>query len=242
MPDESIIVLDFGSQYSQLIVRRLREAGVYSELLPFHASAEQALALQPRGICCPAVRPASTSRARRSWPPGYRSGTAGAWHLLRYAADRACAGRPRRAVRRARVWPGRDQRRSSGVAVVRRASGAAGLDEPRRQDRRRCRPASTRSRTRPTRPLRPWAMRRAAGTASSSIPRSCTRRYGRDLLRQFRLSRLRLPGRLAPAAIFEQAVERIRAQVGDGRVICGLSGGVDSAVAAALIARRWAIS
>src|SRR3954451_2842096 len=50
MPEESIIVLDFGSQYSQLIVRRLREAGVYSELLPFHASAEQAFALKPKGF------------------------------------------------------------------------------------------------------------------------------------------------------------------------------------------------
>src|SRR4028119_1936415 len=50
MPEESIVVLDFGSQYSQLIVRRLREAGVYSELLPFHSEASHALALQPKGV------------------------------------------------------------------------------------------------------------------------------------------------------------------------------------------------
>ncbi len=50
MPDESILVLDFGSQYSQLIVRRLREAGVYSELLPFHADAQTALNLHPKGV------------------------------------------------------------------------------------------------------------------------------------------------------------------------------------------------
>src|SRR5688500_9864430 len=47
---ESIVVLDYGSQYSQLIVRRVREAGVYSELLRFDVAAEQALALNPRGI------------------------------------------------------------------------------------------------------------------------------------------------------------------------------------------------
>jgi GMP synthase (glutamine-hydrolysing) len=47
---ESIPVLDFGSQTAQLIVRRLRELGVYSELVPHDAPKEDVLALQPRGI------------------------------------------------------------------------------------------------------------------------------------------------------------------------------------------------
>ena len=47
---DSVVVLDFGSQYSQLITRRVREAQVYCEMLPFDAPAEQALALHPRGV------------------------------------------------------------------------------------------------------------------------------------------------------------------------------------------------
>ena len=47
---DSVVVLDFGAQYSQLITRRVREANVYCELLPCDVPAEQALALQPRGV------------------------------------------------------------------------------------------------------------------------------------------------------------------------------------------------
>lgn len=47
---ELILILDFGSQYSQLIARRVRELGVYSELHPYHLSAERIAALKPKGI------------------------------------------------------------------------------------------------------------------------------------------------------------------------------------------------
>ena len=47
---ETIVVLDFGSQYSQLIARRIRECRVYSRILPFSASAETILAEHPKGI------------------------------------------------------------------------------------------------------------------------------------------------------------------------------------------------
>src|SRR6266516_4225359 len=47
---DRIAILDFGSQYSQLIARRVREANVYCELFPWDAPAEKVLALQSRGI------------------------------------------------------------------------------------------------------------------------------------------------------------------------------------------------
>ena len=47
---DSVVVLDFGSQYSQLITRRVREANVYCEMLPFDAPPDRALALAPRGV------------------------------------------------------------------------------------------------------------------------------------------------------------------------------------------------
>ncbi|MBF0559817.1 MAG: glutamine-hydrolyzing GMP synthase [Nitrospirae bacterium] len=48
--DDKILVLDFGSQYTQLIARRIREGKVYSEILPFNASIEKIRAFKPKGI------------------------------------------------------------------------------------------------------------------------------------------------------------------------------------------------
>src|SRR5215212_5641404 len=55
---DTVVVLDFGSQYSQLIARRVREAGVYSILLPWDTSWEGIARLQPKGIIL-SGRPAS---------------------------------------------------------------------------------------------------------------------------------------------------------------------------------------
>jgi GMP synthase (glutamine-hydrolysing) len=49
-PNEMIVVLDFGGQYNQLIARRIRDLGVYSELLPYNTTAERIRELQPKGI------------------------------------------------------------------------------------------------------------------------------------------------------------------------------------------------
>ncbi|MFD2615142.1 glutamine-hydrolyzing GMP synthase [Paenibacillus gansuensis] len=49
-PNELIVVLDFGGQYNQLIARRIRDLGVYSELLPYNTTAEKLKELQPKGI------------------------------------------------------------------------------------------------------------------------------------------------------------------------------------------------
>ncbi|GJM71575.1 hypothetical protein HMSSN036_37910 [Paenibacillus macerans] len=49
-PNEMIVVLDFGGQYNQLIARRIRDLGVYSELLPFNTPVERLRELAPKGI------------------------------------------------------------------------------------------------------------------------------------------------------------------------------------------------
>ena len=49
-PTDSILIIDFGSQVTQLIARRIREAGVYSEIVPFNAAADAFERMQPRGV------------------------------------------------------------------------------------------------------------------------------------------------------------------------------------------------
>ena len=49
-PSEMIVVLDFGGQYNQLIARRIRDLGVYSELLPFNTTVDKIRELNPKGI------------------------------------------------------------------------------------------------------------------------------------------------------------------------------------------------
>ena len=83
-----------------------------------------------------------------------------------------------------------------------------------------------------------WPIRRAACTASSSTPRWSTRPIGREVLRNFVVEHRRRATRTGrPANFVDTTVAEIRERVGDGNVICALSGGVDSAVAATLVHR-----
>ena len=67
-PTESILIVDFGSQVTQLIARRIREAGVYSEIAPFNAAEEAFYRLNPKGIIF-SGGPASVIEAERPRAP-----------------------------------------------------------------------------------------------------------------------------------------------------------------------------
>ena len=87
---DEVVVLDYGGQYSQLIARRVRECGVYSELLPHHVGAEEVRRRRPKGLIL-SGGPASVYARRRAAARARaaRAGHPRARHLLRHAAPRA---------------------------------------------------------------------------------------------------------------------------------------------------------
>ena len=93
-PNEMIVVLDFGGQYNQLIARRIRDLGVYSELLPYNTTAERIRELQPKGIVF-SGGPASVYEEKSPLvdPAIYEFGHSDIRYLLRHAADGSPASR-----------------------------------------------------------------------------------------------------------------------------------------------------
>ena len=238
MPDESIIVLDYGSQYSQLIVRRLREAGVYSELLPFHVSSEEALASNPRGFVL-SGGPASVYAT-------------GAPQLARWVVEAGvpvlgiCYGMQLIAhTLDGNVAPSTEREFGPADITVEHTESPLFAALPPSQ-----RVWMSHGDTLTALPTGFHPIARSANSPIAAMGDEVRRWYGlqfhpevvhtphgRDLLRNFAYRVCGCAGGWAPGAIIEQAIAQVRARVGNGKVICGLSGGVDSAVAAALIAQ-----
>ncbi len=234
---ETIVVLDFGSQYSRLIARRVRECRVYCELLPWDAPAERLRALAPRGIIL-SGGPASV------YEPGAPS-------LPEVVLELGvpilgiCYGMQLLAQRLGgRVIAG--ARREYGHATIqvldRQHPLLQGLPEQ----------ASVWMSHGDQVADLPPGFHTLAGT--ETCPHAAMADGGRIMALQFHPEVAHTPQGLAifenfcytlcgcqptwtPGSFIAEAVERIRAQVGPARVLCAVSGGVDSSVAAALIHR-----
>ncbi len=237
MAHDTVVVLDYGSQTAQLIARRVREIGVYSELFPWDAPAERVLALHPKGLIL-SGGPASVYDPDAPTLPSYVLATGlpvlGICYGMQVLAH-ALGGRVAAA-----------QEREYGPARL-YIHGAAPLwnNLPATLDVW----MSHGDRIE----VEPPGFTPLAHTANSPIaamgdlerhiyglqfhPEVSHTPQGKELLANFVLRVCGCRPDWTPAAFIDEATVRLREQVGDGRVLLALSGGVDSSVVAALLHR-----
>ena len=238
---ERIVILDFGSQYTQLIARRVREAGVYSEIHPCTITPDEVAEMNPHGLIlsggpcsvydaeAPQLDERYLSLTRRD---GSRVPVLGICYGLQAMAH-LLGGRVARAERRefgraeietvggdalfahvpsgSTVWMSHGDHLTdlpTGYEVIARTENA------------------------------PVAAVRSADAPHYGVqfhPEVVHTDFGRQILENFAYEVCGCHGDWTPASFIEEKTAEIRDRVGDDHVVLGLSGGVDSSVAAALI-------
>jgi GMP synthase (glutamine-hydrolysing) len=234
---EKILILDFGSQYTQLIARRLRELGVYCEIHPCTASAEAIRAFAPRGVILSgspsSVTAPGSPRADKSvWGLGVPVlGICYGLQLMAHELGGKVGGAGHREYGPATIdvkggsplFEGLPEKLDVWMSHGDRVEAIPPGFEPVAQT-----------------PSAPFAAAQDARRRFYAVqfhPEVVHTPRGKDVLWNFAHRICGLSGAWSMRAYAEVAVEQIRAQVGDGHVICALSGGVDSAVAAVLVHR-----
>ncbi len=236
MDSSTIVILDFGSQYTQLIARRIREFNVFSVVLPCTVALEEVKALNPKGVILSggpcsvydADAPDADAGVLALGVPvlGICYGLQFIVHHLGgkvvgaaareygHAEVTVVAETPlfRGLPESLDVWMSHGDHAetlpSGFVLTAKTANAVAGIADEKR---------------------RIWAVQ--------FHPEVAHTRHGVELLRNFCLDICGATQDWTPEHFIQSTVERVKAQVGDGRAICGLSGGVDSSVAAVLVAR-----
>jgi GMP synthase (glutamine-hydrolysing) len=235
---EEVLVLDFGGQYSQLIARRIRECGVYAELLPHDLELEAirerspaALVLSggPASVYSPGAPKLRPELLELGIPvlgicygmqamvlelggrvEGAEAGEFGRTELaLTGDGGRLLAGLP----------PEQQCWMSHRDSVFEAPEGFAALAAS------------------PGSPVAALEDTERSLYGIQFHPEVVHTPYGQQILERFLREIAGCEAEWSPASVIDEQVERIRAQVGDAGVLCGLSGGVDSATAAALVHR-----
>jgi GMP synthase (glutamine-hydrolysing) len=234
---EEVVVLDYGGQYSQLIARRVRECGVFSELLPHHVGPEEVARRRPKGVIL-SGGPASVyaegappldpkllelgvpvlgicygmqllARELGGRVEGAEVGEFGRSQLTVHDPGRLLAGTP---LEQSCWMSHRDTVFAPPPGFVALASSTAS-------------------------PVAAFESSSRGVYGIQFHPEVVHTPYGQQVLTNFLADVCSCERSWSPSSVIEEQIARIRAQVGDGRAICGLSGGVDSSVAALLVHR-----
>jgi GMP synthase (glutamine-hydrolysing) len=230
-----IIVLDFGAQTAQLIVRRVREIGVYCELMPYDASVESILAHNPQGIILSGGYNSVYDAGAPQLPEWLLSTNLPVLGIC-YGMQAQClalGGRVVRADHREYGHADLEVLDSNGLFAgtpndqpVWMSHGDS-VEAPPPGFRLLARSSNT--------PFAAIADDKRRWYGIQFHPEVVHSTYGRNLIENFVITICQATADWQPANFVADAVERVKQQVGDGRVLCALSGGVDSAVAALLI-------
>ncbi len=235
---DTVLIIDFGSQVTQLIARRVREEGVYSEVVPFQKSAEAFARLKPKAVIL-SGGPASVMEGESPRAPQ---------EIFEAAIPvlGICYGEQTMAAQLGGKVEGGHHREFGRAEVEVKTTSPLfeGVWQPGQRylvwmshgDRVTALPQGFEAiATSDNAPFAAIADEARNYYAVQFHPEVVHTPDGAKLLRNFVRRIAGLQGTWTMGAFKEAAMEKIRAQVGTGRVICGLSGGVDSAVAAVLI-------
>jgi GMP synthase (glutamine-hydrolysing) len=234
---QTLIVLDFGSQFTQLIARRLRELSIYTEILPFDTPMAEIERRRPVGIVL-SGGPTSVSEAGA---PRCDTGVYGAgvpvlgicygMQLMTQALGGEVAPAPHREFGLATIQVEAAAPLFASVPTDLRVWASHG-------DLVKSAPPGFRvTATSANAPVAAMVAEDRRLYALLFHPEVAHTDHGLDILRNFAYGVCGCTGDWTMSSFVEEATSRIRQQVGDGRVVCGLSGGVDSSVAAMLIHR-----
>jgi GMP synthase (glutamine-hydrolysing) len=232
---DEVVVLDYGGQYSQLIARRVRECGVFSELLPHDAGAAEVRRRRPKGLIL-SGGPASVYADRA---PGLDPellqlgipvlGICYGMQLLAVSLGGRVEGAEVGEFGRSRLTVHEPGRLLAGLPAEQTcwmSHRDTVFEQP---------PGFTALAASGESPVAALESVERGIYGIQFHPEVVHTPYGQDILQTFLRDVCGCDMTWSAASIVDEQVARIRAQVRDGQVICGLSGGVDSSVAALLV-------
>ena len=229
------MVLDYGGQYSQLIARRVRECGVFSTLLPHHVGPEEVARRKPIGLILSGGPASVYADGAPKLDPGLLE--------LGIPVLGICYGMQLIARELGGNVEGAEVGEYGRSQLTVHSHGRLLADTP---DEQACWMSH-----RDTVFAAPPGFEALASSTASPVaaiesvergvygiqfhPEVVHTPYGQQVLRNFLIDICGADGTWSARSVIEEQIERIREQVGDGRALCALSGGVDSSVAALLV-------